>query len=232
MGEQVTPQVLISRLASSEEGWRVDAELRLVELGTPAVVPLIGALGHANPAVRLHAVRALAKVKDARALAGVVRALGDAENNGAVAIAAERALGDWGAAAAGEVLRAAQTGPVEIRPRALRTLGRIGGPAEAAALKTLLTDATAAVRIQAAAALGQISGESAIEAIAPLLNDSDKWVRYEVAETLVRLSCVRGEQALREAAEDPEEAGSHVQFWAEDLLDEISELRRLGRAVE
>ncbi len=232
MSEQVSPQVLISRLASDQEAWRVDAELRLVELGAAAVEPLIGALGHANPAVRMHAVHALAQLKDLRGVGVVVAALGDVENNGAVAIAAEKALAAWGAPARDAVLEAAQRGPASTRPRAIRALGKIGGEALEAPLRALLGDAQPPVRIQAAAALAQVAAERAIDAIAPLLKDEDKWVRYEVAETLVKLSCVRGETVLREAAADPEEAGSHVQFWAEDLLDEIEELRRVDRAVE
>jgi HEAT repeat protein len=231
MSDQVSPQVLISRLASNQEAWRVDAELRLVELGAPAVEPLIGALGHASPAVRMHAVHALSKIRDPRGVPVVVRALGDVENNGAVAIAAEKALAEWGEPARAPVLEAAERGAQSLRPRAVRTLGKIGGAQLEAPLLALLKDPSAPVRNQAAAALAQVVGERAIDAIAGLLTDPDKWVRYEVAETLVRLSCVRGESALREAAADPEEAGSHVQFWAEDLLDEIEELRRVGRAL-
>ncbi len=231
MSDQVSPQVLISRLASDQEAWRVDAELRLVELGAPAVEPLVGALGHASPAVRMHAVHALAKIGDLRGVPVVVKALGDAENNGAVAIAAEKALGEWGEPARAAVLEAAQRGPEPLRPRAVRTLGKIGGAQLEAPLLDLLKDPSAPVRNQAAAALAQVAGERAIEPISALLQDPDKWVRYEVAEALVKLSCVRGEAVLREAAEDPEEAGSHVQFWAEDLLDEIEELRRVGRAL-
>jgi HEAT repeat protein len=67
--------------------------------------------------------------------------------------------------------------------------------------------------------------------VSPLLQDEDKWVRYGVAEALVSVGSVRGEEALREAASDPEELGTHIQFWAEDLLDAIEELRRTGRAL-
>jgi HEAT repeat protein len=66
--------------------------------------------------------------------------------------------------------------------------------------------------------------------IAPLLSDADKWVRYSVAEALVRIGSVRGRAVLEEARVDVEEQGTYIRFWAEDLLDQIEELERTGRA--
>jgi len=124
---QVKPEVLVSRLASDNEQWRLEAEARLIALGGPAVHLLVGAVRHASPAVRMHAVHALAMIGDARGIAAVVGALGDAENLGAVAIAAEKALVEWGAAVKPELLRAARAGPVAVRARAIRALGKIRG---------------------------------------------------------------------------------------------------------
>jgi HEAT repeat protein len=93
----------------------------------------------------------------------------------------------------------------------------------------MLRDPEPAVRTQAAAALGEVAGERAVERLAALLEDPDKWVRYGVAESLVRLGSVRGEQVLEAARDDAEERGTHVQFWAEELLDQIGELRRTGQ---
>jgi HEAT repeat protein len=232
VSEVVRPEFLIARLTSDNEVWRVEAEGRLIQLGAAAVPLLIGALHHANPAVRIHAAHALARLKDPRGLAPVVEALGDRENNGAVAIAAEKALVEWGSPAAPVLLEAAREGAEHVRARAVRALGRMGGAELEAPLRALLSDASSGVRTQAAVALTQRSGAAAVEAVAPLLADPDKWVRYEVAEALVKVGSVRGEAALREASEDPEEKGTHVQFWAEELLDQIQELRRTGAAFE
>lgn len=223
-------EALIERLASENETWRVDAESRLIALGPAAVEPLLAALGHPSTAVRLHAVHALMKIGDPRGIPFVARALGDGENLGAVAIAAEKALVEWGAPAKPALLEVATSGPEALRPRAIRALGRIGGPDLEAPLRALLTHPAPAVRSQAAAALAACIGERAIEAIAPLLADGDKWVRYGAAETLVRVGSARGEGALREARADPEEQDPHTQLWVEELLDEIEELRRTGRA--
>jgi len=228
--DQVKPEQLVSRLASDHEPWRLEAEARLIALGPPAVHLLVGAVKHANPAVRLHAVHALARIGDARGISAVVQALGDAENLGAVAIAAEKALVEWGAAVKPELLRAARSGTVAVRARALRALGHIGGADLEPELESMLRDPEPAIRTQAAAALGKVAGERAVERLAALLEDPDKWVRYGVAEALVRLGSVRGERVLESARDDDEERGTHVQFWAEELLDQIAELRRTGRS--
>lgn len=231
MSEQVRPEVLISRLTSGNEAWRVDAEARLLALGEVAVDPLIGALQHAHPSVRVHAVHALSRLHNSRALPAMVGALGDTENSGAGAIAAEKALVSWGEDAKSPLLEAAKTGPGHVRPRAIRALGRIGGEDLPPHLEPLLADEAPAVRTQAAVALAAMLQERSIELIAPLLQDPDKWVRYGVAEALVRAGSARGERVLNEARADPDEQGGYLRFWAEDLLEEIDDLRRTGRAL-
>lgn len=231
MSEQIRPEVLISRLTSPNESWRVDAEARLVSLGEAAVPSLIGALRHANPAVRVHAASALARIGNPAAIPAMVAALEDTENNAAVAIAAEKALVSWGQEVKGALLQAALQGPPHVRPRALRALGKIGGEDLEHPLQALISDPVPTVRAQAASALAQISGARAVEAISPLLEDRDKWVRYEVAEALVHLGSVRGRSVLEQARDDPEEEGSYLRRWADELLDEIEELKRTGRAI-
>ena len=187
MAEQVRPEVLISRLTSNNETWRVEAETRLVALGEPAVEPLIGALQHASPAVRMHAVHALGKIRDPRAIAPMVKALGDTENNGATAIAAEKALVEWGEPVKRSLLEAVRQSGESARPRALRALGKIGGADLEAELRAFLGDSIPAIRAQAATALAAAIDKRAIEAITPLLKDPDKWVRYGVAEALLKI---------------------------------------------
>ncbi len=231
MHEPVRPEVLISRLTSSNETWRVEAESRLIAMGEEAVAPLIAAMHHANPAVRVHAVHALARIGAPRGIPAVLEALAETENLNAVAIAAEKALVAWGEPVKPALIELAVNGPDAVRPRALRALGRIGGAELQGPLSPLLRDRHPAVRTQAAAALASALGEAAIGLIAPLLQDHDKWVRYGVAEALIGVGSTQGEKVLQEAQADPEEQGQHTQFWAEDLLDQIEELRRTGRAI-
>jgi HEAT repeat protein len=182
MSEQIRPELLISRLTSNNETWRVEAEVRLISLGAAAVEPLLAALHHASPSVRLHAVHALGRIQDERGLPAVVEALGETENLGAVAIAAEKALIAWGAPVKGALLEAATSGPESVRPRALRALGRIGGEDLETPLTGLLANPMATVRTQAAVALGRVAGERAVARIVPLLSDTDRFVRLGVAE--------------------------------------------------
>ncbi|HME91734.1 MAG TPA: HEAT repeat domain-containing protein [Myxococcaceae bacterium] len=232
MTEPVRPEVLISRLTSDNQSWRADAEARLVSLGEEAVDPLIGALRHANPSVRIHAVHALARLRSPRGIAPVIDALADTENRGAVAIAAEKALVDWGEPVKSALLQSVKTGSEAVRARALRALGKIGGEDLEPSLRAMLADPLPSIRGQAAAALGAAIGPRAVEIIAPLLEDSDKWVRYGVAEALVRIGSVRGRDVLEQARADVDEQGTYIRFWADDLLDEIDELHRTGRAIQ
>src|SRR5215472_11307500 len=161
----------------------------------------------------------------------MISALADTENNSAGAIAAEKALVSWGEDAKPALLKASLEGPAHVRARALRALGKIGGGDLEQPLRALIADPVPGVRTQAAAALAQVCGARAIEAIRPLLEDPDKWVRYGAAEALVQVGSARGERVLQQAREDTEEEGSYLKFWADELLEQIAELRRTGRAI-
>jgi HEAT repeat protein len=226
------PEILISRLTSEHETWRVEAEGHLIALGAAAVEPLVAAMHHASPAVRLHAVHALGRIGDPRGLPAVVKALGDTENLGAVAIAAEKALVAWGEPARAALTEVATRGDEAVRPRALRALGKIGGTELQGVLSPMLKDPAGPVRTQAAAALLGAIGAAGVGLVAPLLEDPDRWVRLGVAEALVGVGSTRGEAVLREVNQDPEEQGQHLQFWSDELLDQVEELRRTGRAID
>lgn len=228
MSELLRPEVLISRLGGPNEGWRLDAETRLVALGESAVPTLLGATGHPHVAVRLHAVRALARIQSPRGLPAILEALADTENHCAVAIAAEKALIHWGEPVKAALLEAAREGPVAIRSRALRALGKIGGDELPAALSEFLADESGAVRLQTALALAEVSGEACIELLRRLLDDRDQHVRFAVAEALVGLGSTLGEEVLLLAVNDPDEEDLHVQYQAQQLLEEIAELKRAG----
>ncbi|MHB8876096.1 MAG: HEAT repeat domain-containing protein [Myxococcaceae bacterium] len=217
-------EALIERLGAERQPWRVDAERQLVELGSAAVGPLLEALEKGSPPVRLHAVRALGQIGDPRGLLPVVAALGDAENFGAVAIAAEKALVQWGEPAKAALVAAAVAGPAAASPRALRALGAIGGEDLEAVLRPMLGSAVPAIRLQAAAALGKALGGGAVGIIAPLLGDEDPWVRCGVAEALLEQGSKQGEEVLRKAASAPGEGGEELRAWAEELIERLEEL--------
>lgn len=224
--EHVSEKVLVSRLALPEERWRVEAENALVQMGDKAVDVLIGALAHANTQVRFHAVRALSRLGARRALRSLVERLGDADNNHAVAIAAEHALIAFGAEAVAPLLDVAKNGREDVRARAVRALGRIAGaPAEAFRELTRSSDWT--VRTQAITALGKRAGEAAVPDLIAALKDPEDWVRRAAAEALVDLRHAGGKPLLQAVIDNPdEEFNQHV--WAENLLDRLEELERTG----
>src|SRR5258707_8119098 len=125
MSEKVRPEVLISRLTSANESWRVDAEARLISLGDVSVPALIGAMKHANPSVRVHAAHAVARIGNPSAIPALITALEDTENNAAGAIAAEKALVLWGEAVKGAMPEASLRRPAQHPPRPLPHLGQI-----------------------------------------------------------------------------------------------------------
>ena len=222
----VSEKVLVSRLALPEERWRVDAENALVQMGEKAVDVLIGALGHANPHVRFHAVRALSRLGARRALTPLVERLSDRDNNHAVAIAAERALVELGADAVPALLDVAKNGKDDVRPRAVRALGRIpSAPAEA--FRELSRSPDWTVRAQAVAALAKRAGDAAVPDLIAALKDQEDWVGRAAAEALVDLRHAEGKPLLQRVLDDPdEEFNQHV--WAENLLDRLEELERTG----
>jgi HEAT repeat protein len=219
-------KVLISRLALESERWRLAAENELVQMGAKAVDMLVGALRHANPQVRFHAVRALARVQDPKAIPALAAVLGDGENNHAVAIAAEKALVSFGDGAAAALLEAAKSGPETVRPRAVRALGLIAN-APAPAFRELTQSPDWTVRAQAYAALAKRAADSAVTDLVRGLADPEDWVRRAVAEALVDLRRAEGRAVIQAVLDNPdEEFNQHV--WAENLLDRLEELERTG----
>jgi HEAT repeat protein len=83
-------------------------------------------------------------------------------------------------------------------------LRKVGAQGEAiAALRGLLADPKAYIRINAAFALGEIGDERAFDALTAALKDKNDYVRSETAVALGRVGDPRVLPALEEAARDP-----------------------------
>jgi len=84
------------------------------------------------------------------------------------------------------------------------SLRKVGAQGEAiAALRGLLTDPKAYIRINAAFALGEIGDERAFDALTAALKDKNDYVRSETAVALGRIGDRRVVAALEETARDP-----------------------------
>jgi hypothetical protein len=114
---------LIDRLKSPDRSVRADAESALIQLGSPAVVPLIAALEDPDPSIRSIAAECLGKIKDARAVSPLITALGDRDRY--VEIFAVIALGEIGDVRAVEPLRANMAGNASTQRVATEALAKI-----------------------------------------------------------------------------------------------------------
>jgi HEAT repeat protein len=215
---------LIQRLSAEDLELRLKAVAQLVSLGPVATPALLEAAASSTVATRVHAVQALGKLRDPLGLAVVISALGESENRSAVAIAAERALVEWGARCLPSVSYQALHGAATARPRSVRVLGRIGGAALRPLLVRLLGDALETVRLQAAEALAAIDPDAAHLELPALLDDQTDFVRLGVAAALVTVGSELGEPVLAAALKEEE-----THQWAEHLLEQLATARREGK---
>jgi HEAT repeat protein len=187
-------------LTDARPAWRrATAAFRLGDIGTQAAIPaLLGALRDPDQIVRIAAVRSLGTLRLPEAGAELVAA------------AAERmvpdALVDWALLQIGPPvlpeLRALLSNPHERgRAAAMRLMGRLGSPSDAAAAETALRDSAASVRSEAARALGRLGDGRHLPALLDALEDRIPAVRAAAAISLGYLRDSRALAALSERAE-------------------------------
>lgn len=217
----------------------------LVELGTPAVEPLIRALKHNVPAVAYGAAKTLGKLGNRRAVESLIVALKD--NDKTLRWCAVMALGRIGDTRAVEPLLAAlQDKEGLIRSEAADALGKIGDARAAEPLVTMMYDshsspgeevsaknALAKIGVSAIHALmmrpGTLSfglltqiGSPVVESLLALLQHEDPWVRKNAAEALGKMRDARAVEPLIVALRDKE---SYVRTAAVMALGLLKDLR-------
>ncbi len=206
----------------------------LAKIGKPALKPLTAALKARDPRVRVHAARALERIRDPGAVESLCDALRDEDPQ--VRSAAAIALGVIGDAKAAARLTGLFVDK-EHAPRrdAIDALVKLGKPAtkavvaavrgvisgrsasrvlrktkDAAAVQPLirmLADTSAGVRRGAALCLGFIGDRRAVEPLVKLLEDDDSYVRADAVEALYWLG------------------GIPLEVWRRALQDEESQVR-------
>lgn len=199
-------EALIQDLNALNVSVKADSVKTLVEIGEPAVEPLIQVLGAEDPDIRENAAATLGKIKDERAVQPLIKLLTDEEwevEKGATD--ALIAIGEPAIEPLIEILQdknedvylqmkvvAVLAGIKDeraIQPmiQALKekpelqadlgyNLGLIGEPA-VEPLITVLGDEDSSVRVRAAEALGRIGNKRAVEPLKVALNDEDETVR-------------------------------------------------------
>jgi HEAT repeat protein len=173
------------------EVFRQDARFRkqLVEalgaVGTPAVPPLIQALGDGNSDVRKAACRALGAIGDRQAVPPLIQAL--RHGNSDVRAAACEALGAIGdRRAVPPLIQALRDRDSDVREAACEALVKIGAPAVPHLIQAL-GDGDWHVREAACRALGAIGDRRAVPPLIQALGDWNEDVREAACWALVKI---------------------------------------------
>jgi HEAT repeat protein len=132
-----TARSLISKLSHSRGSILQETTDQLIEIGEPAVVPLIEALSNPNDQTRSQAALILGKIRDPRAVEPLILAITDQSGNvrGNAAIA----LGELGDPRAVDALISAQRRDAKVVFYWLEALDQIGDPRAAEAAIAVLT---------------------------------------------------------------------------------------------
>jgi HEAT repeat protein len=164
----------------------------LAKIGSPAVPPLIKALGDHDLYVVIGAAEALGRIDDRRAIDPLLTCL--ASETSHVRQAACRALGEIGdQKAVIPLTEMLKDGDYDVRFAATAALGKVRDPRAVQPLIAALKHENPDVREAAAEALGQSGDTWAIEPLLAVLGDSRFSVQVAAARALGKL----GEQAVQ-----------------------------------
>lgn len=198
--------------ASRDPQARREVIRALIEIGAPAVAPLMEALQARNQGVRRAAVLALGSLGDARAVLPLLEILQEkadarvfaleSEEEESVRAAAARALGRIGDARALPGLIAVLGDEYgTIRHEASEALIKMGAPAFSALLQAL-EHPSFEVRQEAARTLGKIGDPAALPALSAALKRASFGTRRAAVEALHALGDVRAVPTLLAALKD------------------------------
>ncbi len=165
-----------------------DACDHVVALGAAIVdqlLPLLADDKRRPFAVRCNAIRALAKIRDARAVAPIIALLKDSDNM--IRVEASQALGLFKDARAVMPLVDVLGKGFALSSAAARALGRIGDARAVEPLIVLLGDCYECGREAAAEALGLLRDQRAVPPLLQALHDQDHAMRRLAADALERI---------------------------------------------
>jgi HEAT repeat protein len=180
-----------------------DAERELIAVGEPAISALLEALPELSPWAQSHALGALGKIGDARAIPALLQALthdsGEAPDEGESGTSndpciewfAAEALGRIGMPAFDPLLALVTSEDAHLRRWSAVALGEMGDPRAVEPLLERATDRDPKVCEAALIAVWQIGDRRAVDALMRLLESTDHRLRLLAVHALG--GCVRGE---------------------------------------
>ncbi len=136
--------------------------------------------------VRWEAAGKLGATNDPEAIAPLIAALGDSEEE--VRNAATDSLASIGKPAVPALGRAIQSATPEVKELILITLGQIGDAGSTKLVMNCLLDESAKVKVAAAGALGRIGDASAVSALEAAKEDPDEAVKAAVEAALSQIN--------------------------------------------
>ena len=196
---------------------------KCVEIGAPAVKPLLWSLEYDDEYGRAEAALALGKLGSKRAVDPLCACLKD----GALGVrqAAAKAVGEIrDARAVGPLIAVLGDSNVLTRGAAAEALGRIGDPS-VGPLIAALGAADRLVRQAAAEALGKTGDPRAVQPLIDALKDGERPVRQSAADAL----CEIGAGAVRPLLGALSDGEEHVRMHAARALVALYESDKLGR---
>lgn len=181
---------------------REDITWALVRLGEAAFAPLVGLLGHIDPAVRHHAAHTLGKIGDRRATDALIAALDDAEPVVISKVAFTLSLFQDEKAVSGLVRLLGHSDP-EVQATVVTALEQFGVSA-LPAVTAAMADPNPQVRELAADVLGAIGDAGTVPVLVEALHDSHWTVRFAAATSLSLTGGPRAKEALLALRDDPD----------------------------
>ncbi len=178
-----------------------EAAKALIQIGKPAVGPLISSLKGTNWRIRVRAALTLGKIKDSRAVGPLIAALNDKEYFiRASAVAALAKIDD--PRAIGPMIAALKDEHPFVRVVASRELGKLKYPNTAGPLLDALRDEDIDVRRSVVEALVEMKDLRTVEPLIAALKDQNKGTRRGAAISLGALKDPRAIGPLIDALKD------------------------------
>ncbi|MBI2501951.1 MAG: HEAT repeat domain-containing protein [Candidatus Latescibacteria bacterium] len=193
----------VARLADPSAAIRQDASIELIEIGPPAVRPLIEAADRGSDSLKYIAAQILGNIGDSDAIPFLRRCA--QERNVFVRQEAVRALGSMGEAALIPTLvQMLKSDPhPQVRIAAAQGLGNLRDTSVVAPLIEALEDSMPLVRHHVLQVLNRLWNPSVERVVLRAVKDPDETIRYIAVQMLGQRQTSQGLEILRAVLRDP-----------------------------